>query len=299
MRVLVTGAGGFVGANVVRRLAADGHQVSAVDRSLDSLKRLAAEMPTIVPTVLDLDDAGKVRSFLRQTTPDGLIHLAWYANPEDYLTSHANLASLAMTTTVVDAALAAGCKRLVLGGSCVEYAAHDRPLVETDPVDPRTIYAACKHAAWQVARVLAQEAGADIAWARIFHIHGPAEDQRRLIPWVARQIKAGVRVPLTDGTQVRDHLHVTDVAAGMVTLLTRGATGIHNICSGEPVTLRQVLETVGDILGGRDLLDFGARPHRANETMFLAGDSRRLCALGWKPRFGLRDGLYDALSGYF
>jgi dTDP-6-deoxy-L-talose 4-dehydrogenase (NAD+) len=142
---------------------------------------------------------------------------------------------------------------------------------------------------------LAAEVGAELAWARVFHIHGPNEDRRRLIPWVASQLRAAVPVELTDGTQVRDHLHVSDVASGLVTLLSPRASGIYNVCSGEPVTLRRVLETVADLVGDRNLLRFGARPHRPNETMFLAGESTRLRALGWTPRFSLRDGLEDAL----
>jgi nucleoside-diphosphate-sugar epimerase len=184
-----------------------------------------------------------------------------------------------------------------MAGSCVEYAPRDRPLVETDPAGPSTLYGACKHAAGIVSGALAAAAGASLAWARIFHLHGPNEDARRLIPWVAGELRAGRTVDLTDGTQVRDHLHVADVASGLVALLAPEASGVYNVCSGEPVTLRAVLETVGDIVGGRPLLRFGARPHRPGETMFLAGDSGRLRALGWSPRFGLGDGLRDALGG--
>jgi nucleoside-diphosphate-sugar epimerase len=298
MRVLVTGAGGFIGSRVVSVLAA-GHEVIAVDRNPDALARLARESPSVSTAPLDLGEAERVVAFMRATRPEAVIHLAWYADPTDYLTSHANLAALTMTTTLVEAALGAGCRKLVVGGSCVEYAAENRPLVESDPADPRTLYAACKHAAWQVARTLATDAGGELAWARIFHLHGPGEDRRRLIPWVADQLASGAAVDLTDGTQVRDHLHVDDVASGLAAMLAPGASGIFNLCSGQPVTLRQVLETVGDIVGHKELLRFGARPHRREETMFLAGDSGRLRALGWSPRFGLRDGLADALQRTF
>ena len=298
MRVLVTGAGGFIGSRVVRALA-DGHEVIAVDRSADALGRVANEGPSVSKVALDLGDNERAAAFMRETRPEAVVHLAWYADPRDYLTSRANLASLTMTTTLVEAALGAGCRKLVIVGSCVEYAIESRLLVETDPADPRTLYAACKVAAWQVARTLAADAGAELSWARIFHLHGPGEDRRRLIPWVAAQLAAGAAVDLTDGTQVRDHLHVDDVAAGLAALIAPGASGIFNVCSGEPVTLRHVLETVGDIVGRRELLRFGARPHRREETWFLAGDSGRLRSLGWSPRFGLRDGLAHALRGSF
>lgn len=301
MRIMVTGAAGFVGSHVIRRLQSDRHHVIAVDRATAVLAQTAQESSpsTISAHAVDLADLDGLCDFLKAERPEGLIHLAWYADPADYLTSHLNLASLSMTNALVDAALAAGCRKVVIGGSCVEYAVRDRLLVESDVADPRTLYAACKHAAWFVARALAAEAGAELAWARIFHVHGPGEDRRRLLPWVASQLRAGVAVELTDGTQIRDHLHVADVANGLVALLAPGAAGIYNICSGEPVTLRRVLETVAEIVGGEHQLKFGARPHRTDETMFLAGDPTRLRALGWAPQFTLREGLEDALRGYF
>jgi dTDP-6-deoxy-L-talose 4-dehydrogenase (NAD+) len=295
MRVLVTGAAGFVGSQVVRQLATQGHDVIAVDRDDIGLNQCAHAAPGISTAAIDLADRAGLGALLKETRPEAIIHLAWYADPADYLTSHLNLASLTMTTALVEAALAGACRKVVVGGSCVEYAAHARLITESDPVDPRTLYAACKQAAWQVARALAAEVGAELAWARIFHIHGPGEDRRRLIPWVASQLRSGVSVELTDGTQIRDHLHVSDVASGLVTLLAPGASGIYNVSSGEPVSLRHVLETIGEIVGGSQHLKFGARPHRPNETMFLAGDSTRLRTLGWVPRFGLREGLEDAL----
>jgi nucleoside-diphosphate-sugar epimerase len=299
MRILVTGAAGFIGSEVVCQLAGRGDQVIAVDRNPRLLERSTSHAPDVLRFHLDLCDAAQVVRLIRAECPDALIHLAWYAAPQDYLTSHANLASLAATATIVEAVLSAGCRKLVIGGSCAEYAVQDRLLVEDDPVDPRTLYAACKHAAWHLARILAAEAGADLAWARIFHLHGPRENAARLIPWVAEQLTSGAPVDLTDGNQVRDHLHVADVASGFIALLAPEASGIFNICSGQPVTLRQVLETVGEIVGNKQLLRFGARAHRPGETMYLAGDPSRLRSLGWAPRFGLRDGLVEALHDRF
>lgn len=297
MRILVTGAAGFIGLEVVRHLSVGDHDVVAVARSSEQLQRIVSESSNVSKVAVDLEDTDAVRALLRETCPDALIHLAWYAHPRDYLTSHCNLASTTMTTALIEATLKAGCRKLVLVGSCAEYAPQDRPLVESDPVEARTLYAACKHSAWNLSRVMAEEASAELAWARIFHIHGPGEDDRRIVPWVAGQIAAGIPVSLTDGTQMRDHLHVSDVAAGLVAMLTPGVAGIYNVCSGQPVMLRTVLETIGDIVGGRDLLKFGALPHRATDAMYLAGNPGRLRALGWAPRFDFRGGLIDALRG--
>ena len=298
MRVLVTGGGGFIGSSAIADLLTNSHHVVAADRGADHLARIVGKFPGVSVVPIDLSDAQRVASLLRDTQPEALVHLAWYANPVDYLVSHANLAALSMTNTLVEASLAAGCRKIVIGGSCAEYDVYDRLMVENDRVAPRSLYAACKLAAYQVADVLAREVGAELAWARIFHIHGPGEDPRRLVPYVASQLRKGLPVELTDGTQIRDQLHVSDVASALVTLLTPGASGVYNVCSGEPISLRQVLETVADFCGDKTLLKFGVKPRRPNETEFLAGDSRRLRSLGWAPRFGFRDGLRDALRQY-
>ena len=299
MKVLVTGAAGFIGLEVVRQLSIGGHEVVAIARRPEQLNRIVARNVKISKVAMNLDDGDAVGALLRKTRPDAVIHLAWYANPCDYLTSHHNLASISMTTALIEATLAAGCRKLILVGSCAEYAPQKRPVIESDPVDARTLYAACKHSAWHLARVLAGEADAELAWARIFHIHGPGENERRLIPWVAGQLGAGMPVSLTDGTQIRDHLHVSDVAAGLVAMLRPGAAGIYNVCSGQPIKLRSVLETIGDLVGRRNLLKFGALQHRPNEAMYVAGNPGRLRTLGWTPRFDLRDGLIDALQGRY
>ena len=295
MRVLVTGSSGFIGSVVVEELGRAGHEVVALDRGPAPARRRERWSAGTQEVQVDLDDDSDVRRCLTDGRPDAVIHLAWYADPADYLRSPANLGSLNTTLRFLAAAFAQGCRKVVVSGSCVEYAASDRLLDERDPTVPATLYGACKNAAGTVARILAEAASAELTWARVFHLHGPCEDPRRLIPWVAGELRSGRPVDLTDGTQVRDHLHVSDTAAGLTALLAPGASGVFNVCSGEPVSLRSVLETVGDLTGRRDLLRFGARPQRRGEVMFLAGSSGRLRSLGWAPRFGLRDGLEDAL----
>lgn len=302
MRVLITGAAGFIGSHLARHQAAAGHQVVALDRPDAPTTRLDDLRGRVRLVPVDLADAAAARRLLDAERPEVLFHLAWYADPRDYLTAPANRDSLEMTSSVVKAAIDAGCRQLVIGGTCLEYApaaagVAPRPLREDDPVDPQSLYASCKYTAWLSARALAAEAGVKLAWGRIFHLHGPDESPQRLIPWVAGELGRGVAVELTDGTQVRDHLHVADVAAGLAALAARETEGITNICSGTPVTLRHVLETVGELAGRSGLLKFGARPHRAGENMYLAGDNTRLRSLGFTPRFSLRDGLSDALRG--
>jgi nucleoside-diphosphate-sugar epimerase len=296
MRVMVTGANGLIGAELVRVLVEGGHEVVAVVRSPERSSRLALLRDRIRLEPLALEDGTSAASLLRASSPEVLFHLAWYAHPRDYLTSHANLDSLSATTSFARIALAGGCRKLIAVGSCLEYAPSERLRREDDALDPSSLYASCKMSASLVLRALARAAGADFAWARVFHLHGPTESAERLIPAVANRIRQGEPIDLSPGEQVRDHLHVGDVAAGLSALIHPDARGAYNICSGEPVTLKRVLLTVADALGGRHLLRFGGRAYRPDEVMFLAGDPGRLRALGWRPGRTLEDGLRDAIG---
>lgn len=299
MRVAVTGAGGFIGSEVVSFLSKrPGMQVLPLLHPKESAHRLAGTPFHQTIERIDLSEPRLVADFFKRTTPLALIHLAWAVPPTDYLSSTENLVSLSMTTSVIKAALDAGCQKVVLAGTCLEYADSAVLRVETAPVAPQSLYATCKQAAFTVCSNLAQGAGASLAAARIFHLHGPKEHPDRLLPWITNRLANNLPTDLTDGTQIRDHLHVQDVAAGLATLLKPEASGIFNICSGQPVSLLQILSSIGDAMGKTDLLRFGVRPQRPGEIAFLAGDSTKLTNLGWSPTFSLTAGLIDAVRPF-
>jgi dTDP-6-deoxy-L-talose 4-dehydrogenase (NAD+) len=299
VRVLVTGAGGFVGAHVARALVRGGDEVLALLRPGASRARIADVVAHLRVAEAALEDERAVEAALAALRPEAVVHLAWYARPTDYLSSPANLDSLWATLAFVRRALDAGCGKVVGLGTGLEYESSDRPRRESDPADPRSLYASCKLAAWAACRALARQRGAELVWARLFHVHGPGEDPARLVPSVAAALGAGRPFDLSPGLQVRDHLPVADVAAALAHLARPGLTGIFNVCSGVPVTLREVAEAVGEIVGRPELLRFGARPYAPDETMFLVGDPARLRASGWAPSAGsLKASLAEAIAAH-
>lgn len=293
--VLVTGASGFIGARVVEALRANGEDVTAVVRPGGSTRRLSAAGIPVRP--VDLRDRAGFVALLREVRPQAVVHLAWYAAPADYLTSPLNVESLETTLSTMKDALSAGCRKIVGVGTCLEYARSDQLRSEGDPCAPESLYAACKHAAFTAGKAMAAAAGAEFAWARVFHIHGPDEDPGRLLPRVISALRSGTAFPLTSGEQVRDHLHVADVGRAIALLLRPGIDGPVNICSGQPIRLRDLLLEVAALTGRPDLLLFGQLPDRAGEQRFLAGRPTSLEKAGFRPTFTLAAGLRDAVRG--
>ena len=297
-RVLVTGAAGFIGSHVVRVLLGAGCEVGIVTRPGNPLVRLRDVAGDLTLFSCDLADAKALRPALDAWRPDACIHLAWYAEPGKYLTAPENVSSLTASLGLLDELIRAGCGQVVMAGTCAEYDTDVGFLREDGPTRPLTLYAACKLSLNLIAGQIAASAGINLVWARLFYLYGPGEDERRLVPALIRALSRGEEFPATAGAQVRDYLHVEDVATALWALTESRASGTVNVCSGVPVTMRQVMETVGEIVGGGDLIRFGAVPYREWDPPFICGDNRRLKAVtDWQPRScALRSGLEQTVA---
>jgi nucleoside-diphosphate-sugar epimerase len=295
VKVLLTGASGFIGARVARALVARGHEVTAVFLPQDRLDRLKGLSVNLSPC--DLHDAETVKRILGEKRPEGCIHLAWYAVPGLYLHSDENLNSLSASTALLQHLLAAGCRNVVMAGSCAEYDTGAAPLLrENGPTKPATLYAACKLAMSLIGEQLATKAEARFAWGRVFYPYGPGEDPRRAIPSLIRTLLEGKTFDASAGEQIRDYVHVDDVASGFVQLLEREAHGVFNISSAAPRTMKEIMQTAGRALGKEAGIRFGAVPYRGWEPPRICGDNAKLKALGWSPRFELESGIRDAIE---
>lgn len=261
MKILLTGATGFIGSHV--REALSGHEVVCLGRDL-----------------LDPHYPYPSEFF------DVCLHLAWYVEPGKYLDSPLN-------HQWVDASLrlarAIRCRRFAVAGTCFEYAMSNQPLSESSPAVPNTLYAQCKLSLLHQL----QQLGLELTWLRIFYQYGPREDPRRLVPYIIRSLLRGEPAALTPGEQVRDFLHVSDVAAAIVSALN--LTGVVNIGSGTGVTVREIAQTIGKLTGRGELIRLGAKPYAAGDPMYIVADNSRLRSTGWKPRYDLRSGLAQTI----
>lgn len=294
-RVLVTGATGLVGSHVAAALLAQGCRVAALVRPGSSRARLANH-PALEWIAVDLLEIEPAAEAIKDFRPDACIHCGWYVVPGKYLTAPENIEHVFASLRLLRLLIEAGCGQVVMVGSCAEYALSDQPLGEDAPIEPATLYAAAKHSLSILARQVARDAGIHLVWARVFFLYGGSEDPRRVVPALIQALLRGEEFPASGGEQRRDYLHVDDVAGALCFLAQQRLDGIYNVCSGEPVSLRDLMQTTGELLGRAGLIRFGALPPRAWEPPLIAGDPAKIRAAGWQPRYDLRSGLAAAVD---
>lgn len=295
MRAFVTGGSGFVGSHLVKILRQAQVQVAVLARPTNPLMRLQNSLTEIRVITGDLANISAFLPQLRDFHPDVCFHLAWYAEPENYLYSPENLPALTNSLSLLQALIDIGCPQVVMTGTCAEYDTSFGFLREDTPTRPTTIYAAAKLGLATVAQQMAKDAHMDLAWARLFHMYGAQEDDRRMIPALIKSLLQQKPFDATPGGQVRDYLYVEDVANALWHIYNAGLTGIVNVSSANPVTIRQIMEAVGKLTGNISLINFGAKSYRDWEPMFICGDNQKLRTTGWKPQFTLHEGLSEAV----
>lgn len=293
-RILVTGATGFIGRRALEPLGAAGFEVHAVARRPPPDPAAAVRWHAA-----DLLHAEQRRAVVERARPSHLLHVAWYAEPGAFWTAPENASWVVATVGLMEDFVAAGGTRAVFAGTCAEYewGGAPGPLREDAPLEAGTFYGACKDATRRVVSGLGEHREIAVAWGRVFHVYGPGEDERRLVAGVARALALGERAATSAGDQVRDFLHVDDLAAAFAALVASDVTGAVNVASGEGVTVRRVVELIAAAAGRPELLDAGALPARPGEPAELVADVTRLREeVGFEPSISLADGLAETVA---
>ena len=291
-RLLLTGATGFIGAAAVEAAIARGFEVHAVGH-----RPVSSPGPQVTYHSLDLLEPTGLARRVSDIGASHLLHLAWSVAPGQFWTSRDNFRWVGATLDLAAAFADAGGTRLVGVGTGFEYAATDGLCREgVTPIEPATPYAVAKDATRRLLSSFAGTAGIGFAWGRVFLLYGPRENPSRLVASVARSLLREQRALCSEGTYVRDFLHVRDTAAALVALTASDVQGAVNIASGQPLQVRQVVARLAGEIGRADLVTFGALPTRPEPPRQVADVTRLRDEIGWSPSFDLSGGLRDTIA---
>jgi nucleoside-diphosphate-sugar epimerase len=299
-RVLVTGAGGFIGRWSIEPLLKLGYEVHAVLSSPRSVEHLRGATVHIA----NLLDEADIDALLRRAAATHLLHFAWIATPGVYWQSPENFRWATAGEYLLHRFRAHGGIRAVMAGSCVEYdwskvsVCEERlsPLADSG-VNALSPYAAGKLTLQRAMTIFSSREQLSSAWGRVFFQYGPYEHPERLVASVIRHLLVNQPALCTHGRQMRSFLHVADVGAAFAGLLDSEVQGPVNVGSDERTSVAELIQSIARRIGRPDLVRLGARNAPAGEPSILIPDVRRLRdELGWQPRFTLNEGLADTIE---
>ncbi|HEX8644448.1 MAG TPA: NAD(P)-dependent oxidoreductase [Allosphingosinicella sp.] len=293
-RTLLTGATGFIGRALLSRLLDDGERVLALYcRTEPELRH-----PNLEWRRFDLV-RGSAEDLELNLIGEGLercVHAAWYTNHADYLVHEINREWVAASLRLRDAFAAAGGRRFVALGTCIEYdsAAANGPCREdATPLRPETVYGECKEALFHAL----EARGRDFAWARIFFVYGPGDREGRLVPHVLAAFARGEEAGPRSGGLRRDYVHVDDLAGQLARIAAGNVQGAVNTGTGAAVTISEIFETAAALYGRPDLARPNARMDAGQPPLIEADLTKFRAEVGEPEARSLRDGLAGLIEG--
>jgi len=292
-RVLVTGAAGFIGRHCLPILLDNGFDVHTADVVIP-----VNDIYGVHWHYVDLSDTQKVCELVTSIHPTHLLHFAWYAKPGEYWSSLENIRWVEVSLHLLRAFHMNGGKRVVMAGTCAEYDwRYGYCSEKVTPLVPSTLYGTCKNAMQHLLKDFSRETGLSSAWGRIFFLYGPHENPNRLVSSVILNLIRNKIAPCSHGNQIRDFLHVKDVASAFVSLLMSNVDGSVNIASGKPVALKEIILSIADKLDKNNLVKLDALPQKEDEPSVLFGDTKRLFSeVIWQPQYDIDRGIRETID---
>jgi len=274
MRILITGASGFIGSNLISALLNQNHEVFAIVRSKEKI--INYDWSNKVKFIIK-DLNGFEKADLKNINPDLIYHLAWsnLPNYEDPVHIEKNLPEQISFLRMV---AESGLKKIIVAGSCLEYGLKEGLLNEEDPLQPTTFYGLAKISVLSILKFFKHEFNLDFLWFRIFYVYGDNQNQRSLYPSLIRAIQNGESVfKMSHGNQMRDFIHINDVIKYFLYPLSNiNMSGVFNISSGRSIKVKDFVNNIINSYGSDIKIEFDHYDVPSYEPMNFWGDNMKI-----------------------
>jgi|TARA_B110000238_G_C16058982_1_gene409541 nucleoside-diphosphate-sugar epimerase len=285
MNILLTGATGFVGSNILAQLIFCCHNITIVKRINSDTSRIN-QFKNKISIINDINDIKDSVKF------DCVIHAATSYEKNEYGGSEILLANINLPVNLLDFVMRSNCKKFInLSTFIAQYQS-----------DPPNKYALTKRHFEEWGAYYANYYSLSFINLVLHQVYGVGDSTNKFIPWLLKQIKSDVHsVDLTKGYQERDFINVKDVATAVSLIVDQDADKNYEnyeICTGKVTTIRKFAETIKVLANSNTKLNFGSKDYRENEIMTLNPSSSKLKKLGWDTSMSLEHGIKQMLDNY-
>jgi len=292
-KILITGANGFLGKNLLDQLIYSDFEIYALDKEIP--KKTSSKIHWIK---VDLFNKEKVSRTMEMIAPHYLIHLAWTIEPGMRLNSNAHEKWINISMDLFKSFAVNGGKRILVSGSCAEYKWGTQIYSEnTTPTEPDNEYGIYKNILHQKLSALCNTNNTSYIWARIFFMYGKYENKKRLVPSVIYSALKGEAIKVSHGNQIYDYLYIEDVVLALIKLIESNYNGAVNVCSGNPIQLKNLVFKIAESMGQNHLVKLGEVETKTNEPQFIVGSNNLLKEItNWQQTTGLDEGIKQTIN---
>jgi len=299
MKIIVTGANGFIGRNIVKKCIDLGHIVHGISLHTNNLIDL---LPNMTFTACDMSDIKSMKNQIVEFAPDVIIHCAWWGGNKFADTNHQDQfhKNIPPLVQLMDIVCDSGASKFVGLGSAAEYGRNECSIKEFAACNPDNLYGATKNMAKIYTEQICKQKYINWLWVRPFYTYGPYDIKTRLIPKTIIACLKNEKIVLNDCEVHIDYFYIDDFVNSLYDLIVYGHEGIINICSGYPTSVKHVINQIKNLTNSSSEIIFDPTLNRKDSPKWLVGNNYKLC-LRLNPILRpvvLSDGLLRTINFY-